>query len=648
MKVFFTVPGWRSMLPTAARLLTGGLALLPLYAFLSPGIPAWNKALLFAVVAGASLNPGTTLLACSAVIPVAAPLAGWLGSPLPLTEPLVLAFLAGWLFGDSVRRPAPAVGRGWRGALTPAALLAVTIAASVIVQILVRRVYVDFGVTYLDRVVRFIATDYFRTPTVFPLAPGFRVLEGLGLFVAVLTLARRQPALRLRSVLALCAVGAAAAGALNAYYFVTTIGPTGGWLSALFANVVSPTARISRAFPDPNAAGSYFAMALCVAIGLAWGSRRPIAWLFPTGLIVLGLWLAGSRTALVALPIAGSIMVLPLARRYGWAGAKVLAGGCAVLLLLAVVYWSVSAAAPERSTALAMDSRVEMGAAAVRMFEDHPFFGAGVGRFFDLSIDYISPRWKTIVQRENAHNNFLQVLAELGVTGFVFFLWLVLAVLAPALTWSAGRASAEVVGTCTGVMAFLLTCLAGHPLLIFEVSLVFWLVLAGLAGLTSDLGPPPSRARAWVWGLAAVALLASAPLRAERELARADLTGAGRPLSNPRVDTEGVRFRWMLRRATVYVPGNATLVAVPLKLPGGVADIAIFLGERPAARLVVDAARWRDGMVALPGNARARFVPVEIRLESVHQPAEAEGGDAPGTDRVMVGVPRVLEWARQD
>ena len=57
---------------------------------------------------------------------------------------------------------------------------------------------------------------------------------------------------------------------------------------------------------------------------------------------------------------------------------------------------------------------------AIRMFEDHPVLGVGMAQFGDMYPQYISPVAKEPGLR-HAHNNFLHVLAEAGVVGFLAF-----------------------------------------------------------------------------------------------------------------------------------------------------------------------------------------------------------------------------------
>lgn len=61
---------------------------------------------------------------------------------------------------------------------------------------------------------------------------------------------------------------------------------------------------------------------------------------------------------------------------------------------------------------------------AYTMFKDHPALGVGLGRYKDnYQKKYISPKAKE-PYLSHAHNNFLQMLAENGIVGFVGFLTL--------------------------------------------------------------------------------------------------------------------------------------------------------------------------------------------------------------------------------
>src|SRR5262249_20050857 len=130
--------------------------------------------------------------------------------------------------------------------------------------------------------------------------------------------------------------------------------------------------------------------------------------------------------------------------------------------------------------------RLHMAGIALRMTQQHPIFGIGLDQFRRGSQYFITPdfiaRFPQAAVGENAHNNFLQILAELGAVGLIAFGWL----LAP-LARSIGRGSMAFVALTGGVLAFLLTCLLGHPFLIVQVLWLFLLAVGCSTGLVPSV-----------------------------------------------------------------------------------------------------------------------------------------------------------------
>ena len=92
---------------------------------------------------------------------------------------------------------------------------------------------------------------------------------------------------------------------------------------------------------------------------------------------------------------------------------------------------------------------------------------------------------------ENAHNNFVQIVAELGLVGG----GAIAAVLGVPLlmSWKAlarPDSPPELTGFAGGAAAFLVTCLLGHPLLLPLCLWLFLLVLGTMAGISSRAMPP--------------------------------------------------------------------------------------------------------------------------------------------------------------
>ncbi len=528
--------GWLRAGRAVSALSLAILAALPLWSFFGVETLLAARALVVAMAALALAAPASGLLVCAGLLPLTGPLSALLGSQAPFSigEPLVLAFLAGWLVRTAVAPGAPA-GVARRGTLAPAMALVAVVTASVLVQL--SAIQPDIVRSGPSAATAFgsIATDYFRSRANLGAIPAAAVfLEGLGLFAAALATGIRVRGLGTR-LLAMVSIGAAGVGAVSIVRLLTvSLRQEDAW-AALARHL--ETIRISSAFPDPNAAGSYFAMGLLVAVGVAVGTRietpdagqsvggrwPDLLWLGAIPAIAIGLWLTGSRAALVA-GAAAAVLLVPLVRRVPrWLLRS--AALAVVLALVASVPFASQRLDPPKGTgrdlSLAFGIRVEMARTAGRMIASHPVFGVGVGAFFLRSGEYVTPAFRKTVPRENAHNNFLQVLAELGVVGFVPFVWVLGAVAWSVVrSWRAGRLPAAAVGGAAGLAAFLLTWLLGHPLLILEVATAFWLTLGAVAALAvteGEAGRPERQpwllAGEWVALGLAIAAMASVPFR---------------------------------------------------------------------------------------------------------------------------------------
>jgi O-antigen ligase len=523
-----------------------GRSLAALTLALAAALPLWSlfrvetvpaaRMLVAGMAAMSVVSPVSGLLACAGVLPLTGPLSAFLGSAAPysLGEPLVLAFLAGWLLRTAVRPGAPS-GVARRAVLAPVLALAVVVMASAVVQLYALGPVPGHSRSPAVAAFHFAVADYFRDRSAFGAIPAAAFwLEGLGLFAATLLLGGRVRALGAR-LLAMVSFGAVGVSALSIVRLVTvSLRNEDVW--AALANHLQ-TIRISAAFPDPNAAGSYLAMCLLTAVGAAIassvggaGSDRDTPGRL-TGLLSLaaipamatGLWLTGSRAALLAV-VPASALLIPLVLRAPRRLRGVGAGLVVLLALLSLPLLPGRFNPPEvtgRSLPLTVGFRTEMTRMAFRMIAAQPVFGVGVGRFHASSGQYFTPEFRVAVPRENAHNNFLQVLGELGIVGFVPFVWALWAVArAVGRSSRAGTLPAPGLGGAAGLAAFVLTWLTGHPLLIFEVATAFWLVLGAVAALAvvDDEAWPAGRwarrpASDWFAILVAAATIASVPFR---------------------------------------------------------------------------------------------------------------------------------------
>ncbi len=336
--------------------------------------------------------------------------------------------------------------------------------------------------------------------------------------VATVTLFRQGPRLAERLPAAI-AISAGLAGASSVLL----------WLGVAPATVVARYARIgyrvSAHVADLNAAGSYFAMALCLALGMAIRARRQARawWLVAVLATAIGLWFAGSRTATAAFAVTAATAI-------AWVGTSRLQPKTRVvafvtLAALALALGSFRARGLERDpTYRGAGFRTQFNESSLRMLAARPLFGVGVGQYYRTSPLFLTPELAWTYGNENAHNYFLQVGAELGLIGLALF-----AAWAGVGLWRAIRAlahqprDARLLGATAGIVALLGTCLTGHPLLVAEVAFPFWIqfgLVAGLAGsvlLNAESREiRPARRGPRPWRLAAAAMVVGADLRARQ------------------------------------------------------------------------------------------------------------------------------------
>ena len=113
--------------------------------------------------------------------------------------------------------------------------------------------------------------------------------------------------------------------------------------------------------------------------------------------------------------------------------------------------------------------RAEIYRAAVRMFEQFPLMGLGQGTFYRMSgvLEFSGSKFLASIQGENAHNYFLQVLAETGLIGFLTLAAVIIVPLAQA------RFSSSLLPVGTMIIAFGLGNFLAHSLLIRENFFLF-------------------------------------------------------------------------------------------------------------------------------------------------------------------------------
>lgn len=140
---------------------------------------------------------------------------------------------------------------------------------------------------------------------------------------------------------------------------------------------------------------------------------------------------------------------------------------------------------PENIFETVYRGRAHLWAAGWEMFKEYPVFGIGIGRYylmsnqFFLGKDIRSMPGGLDYQYENAHNYFLQLLAEIGLAGFACFISLIVWLL--LRPWDLfGKSMNTAAGIA--VVALLALSVTGHPLLVQSLLFMGAAVAAVVAG----------------------------------------------------------------------------------------------------------------------------------------------------------------------
>jgi hypothetical protein len=564
------------------------------------------------LIAGVAFaDPAAGLMVVLALGPLATTAVSTLwGTPGDWAETVVLAAGLGWLLRQAVRgdRYRPAAGG------QPAVVLACVGIASLGVQLAVLATRISPELLAADLVSSLHTYVPFRSESTLLVHPVALLLEGLLVFMVAAT---PRPADVNRRVLRMFALGACGAAVLN----LTRL--AGGALRSEtpFATALqlARTVRISLPYPDVNAAGSYFILALFTAWGFlaTAGLRARGAWAAAVAVLGGALWISGSRTALVAALLTAIALT---ALRTGRARRVWMLGAAATVAALLVAVFPFRIV--DRTSLEAIGMRAEMARTAGRLLATEPLFGIGVGQFFERSGEFIrDPGVHAQYPHENAHNNFLQILAETGLVGMTVFLWL-LAATGQAVVRSlrSGDHRAVLSGAAAGLCAFLLTCLAGHPLLMTEPALAFW----GVLGAVVASSPPgatrvgvSSRVMSAMAAAAVVTLVVGLPFRIARATNAVELDHVGYRVTRWNFDRDGVRYRQMTSGATLFVPADAAVIELPYRLQWGHEPVTLRLDfrGRTADRLVVSDHAWRTYRLVVPEirNDR-RYLPLVLTV----------------------------------
>lgn len=258
---------------------------------------------------------------------------------------------------------------------------------------------------------------------------------------------------------------------------------------------------VSGLFWHWNNLAALLAIALPWFLGIVLTNRSLALRVLLVLFIVLGLWLAylsksraGLGAVVVGLISVGLAILLRLSRSWNWSGRLAAWCGVVVFLLVAAAVMfqlesQVSAArghGDDLGSALGKSSRFALAGMAFDQWMSSPLVGTGSQTFEYLSIknwDHETlPGWLGLP--ETVHNEYMQILCDYGLLGFLMALGFILIVLsrvviAPEVTGS-GRERSILSGFKLGSVGVLLATLV-HAVIDFQLHMLPIIMGCGLA-----------------------------------------------------------------------------------------------------------------------------------------------------------------------
>ena len=217
-----------------------------------------------------------------------------------------------------------------------------------------------------------------------------------------------------------------------------------------------------------------------------------------------------------------------------------------------------------------LNERLSLWKRAINIIVDFPITGSGIGTFYRHSVLYQD--WDTTFLRdvhENAHNYYLQFSADLGLPALIilfsiFFYSFKIGFWIIPRDQQNGRL---VKGILFGILAYLVTCLTGHPLILSHQQLLFWFLLALLVVPYRflpdklDFSGAYYKTKTWKIGLTVLLLIGYAPW----------IWGFNQ--RKPLVElgfysdefSGGTRYHWTTRKATTNILSKGSVLEYELR-----------------------------------------------------------------------------------
>ena len=252
---------------------------------------------------------------------------------------------------------------------------------------------------------------------------------------------------------------------------------------------------IKSPFDDIHSYGSYVVVLFFIFLFLSFKGDKIHRWVNGSlaGIFfVLLIWSGGNGTFMAMLAVSIALLSSVLKKKYFIVIAFFLAiGAVSIIMFPSIITKSgfpvitrYKRSLDIRNVSKILYSRFLLWDRAVGIIKEFPVTGAGVGAFYGISHLYHDQEvkeWGSLAKwRENAHNYYLQIGADLGIPALLIFMGVIV------YTYRAGfavlrethKSSCFINGLLFGLSAYLITMLTSHPLLLSNQQFLFWFVIA--------------------------------------------------------------------------------------------------------------------------------------------------------------------------
>jgi len=238
--------------------------------------------------------------------------------------------------------------------------------------------------------------------------------------------------------------------------------------------------RVFGTLDNPNILAQYLTPGILLATGLFLEEKRPglrLLYLVMVGLAAYSLYFTWSRGGILALGVALAVFLALYDRRLFLAA--VFLGILAITWMPGLITNRLSSITNLQDSSIAY--RFIIWTIAFRIIKDFWFSGVGVGT---AAFRWIYDRFYTIygVVAMHTHDFYLELLVEIGVFGFIIFLWLILSYfvkgLKSAFGMEKGPAKTIAIASLAGMAGYLVQGITEQPWYNFKMVFLFWFLIA--------------------------------------------------------------------------------------------------------------------------------------------------------------------------